>query len=108
MQHGKQQWNEAQSGAISLAAIRSLYPPHNQNLIRSATYEVGVHFTGISFPHRLYVIEGACQLTISDTAWTLDKGDFLDCPEGNYELQVLGSSALTIVSAWEVPEEFPM
>lgn len=97
------QWDVATKGSLCLESVRLLHQPPEGFRISSNQYPAGTSFTEASRTSRRYVVSGACSFTIGASAWMLRAGDILRIPKGTYEVRVLGSDPVELVSVWELP-----
>ena len=97
-------WDEATSGRISLESIRLLFQPESRYRMSWNSYPAGATFSGWSRAGRRYVISGRCVIGLAGRSWELSGGEFLDLPEGNYQLSVSGGSPVELISVRELPE----
>jgi len=81
-------WDEASLGPMTLESIRRLFRPESHYRVSRNTYPAGVSFNGWSAARRLYVITGACTISVTETSWELFTGDVIDLPESDFRFTV--------------------
>jgi hypothetical protein len=99
-------WNEAAFGPLCLEAVKAQHQPPKKFRISPSRYSPGTQFPGTSRAHHLYIICGACELTMGDIKRELRVSDVVELPEGDYYLRVLGDSPCESISVWELPPAF--
>lgn len=101
-----QHWDATHLGPLNLEAVRALHRPRNRFRISSNRYTAGAEFTGLGRAGRLYVLAGACAVSVGESACELSAGDFVDLPQGQHTFRTVGDTAVEIVNVWELPKEF--
>src|SRR5947209_2650076 len=96
-------WGDPQSGKLSLETIRTLHQPHERFRVSYNRYDAGVSFDGEARARRLYVIDGACTVSMGAEEWDLCTDDYADLPEGRFQFSVPPSACVKIVSVYSLP-----
>jgi hypothetical protein len=101
---GARDWFELSPEPPSLEAVRSLYAPLSHYRISPMRYAAGVSFPGASRAGRLYVLSGACSMSVGEWRASLKAGTFADFPAGQFKFEVLGDQEVSLVNVWLIPE----
>jgi hypothetical protein len=100
-------WSEISDKPITLDAIREMYVPSTHYHVSQNRYQPGVRFPGsIGLAGRIYVLSGACSLTVGDWRSEIYAGMFVDFPRGKSEFEVLGDAEVQLVNVWLIPERY--
>jgi len=77
---------------------------HPKYRVSAHEYESGTKFSGASEKGFVFVIEGACKIKTVEGSVLLNKDHYIEQPKGTYNLSVISSTTLKIVSVWNVEE----
>ncbi|AZP13341.1 cupin domain-containing protein [Undibacterium parvum] len=94
-------WSEADSGALTEAAIRAHHQPEENFKLYVNAYEAAQQFA-VKAGHEffLYVVTGACKTSVDGHELRLAAGQFVSLAAGSYAFEALGTEALQLVKVF--------
>lgn len=101
----KQDWSILSTEQISEKAIRALYSPPEIYRIYPNRYDAGVTFpTTVARPHVVHILEGSCKYKQGNREVVLEASEFVSLEKGSYSFEVLGSSPVSLVKVFKLPD----
>lgn len=97
------QWNENESGQLSLKKIREIFQPSDRYRISQSDYPAGAEFDQSIREGICYVLSGAVTFYLCQQEVELHSMQFVALPEGTHTVQVGSDAPVSMVFVWELP-----
>jgi mannose-6-phosphate isomerase-like protein (cupin superfamily) len=100
-----QDWDVTTHGPLTLEAVKALHQPAYKYRIQQFSRSPHTPFPNISVASTLYVVSGACLVTIEsmDAPYALSAGQFLSIPQGTYVMEYREHAV--VIHALNLPSE---
>jgi len=98
-------WRQDYEGQLDIDILKSKYSPSSKFRVSEFRYPAGEIVDGSMRSGKCFVITGSCSFGYIDKPKIdLQSGEYIQLPEGAYQLIVSECDALHIIVVWELPE----
>ena len=100
----KASWRSEYGSALDLDVLKARYSPPERFRVTEYCYPAGESITASMRAGKCFVVGGACVYKrIGYEELELSDGDFVELPEGTYQLTVADDGDVRILFVWELP-----